>query len=518
MVAALVGQSGRATLEIVQDYWRRQPAFQGNFERQWRRALYDGVIAGTALPPRNVALNASAIGSVPAQEPAAGDTLELNFRPDPTIWDGRFANNGWLQELPKPITLLSWDNAALIGASTAQRLGLQNEDVVALRVGDNTINAPVWITPGHADNSVTVYLGHGRRRAGQVGTNTGFDANQIRTATAPWLATGLQLEKTGGTYQLVSVQGHWNMEGRDLVKVENLGAHEGEGGEVARQPEAEAGAGDAHAETEPVEGQAEGHAEAGEAEEHHDYTLYPEWEYDDYKWGMSIDLNACIGCNACTIACQAENNIPIVGKPQVGNSREMHWLKVDRYYEGTNLDNPATVFQPRPCMHCEKAPCEVVCPVAATVHSSEGLNQMVYNRCVGTRYCSNNCPYKVRRFNFLQWSDKDVPVIELMHNPDVTVRDRGVMEKCTYCVQRINNARIQAEREDRRIADGEIRTACQQVCPTSAIVFGDMNDPNAAVTKLKADATSYGLLELLGTQPRTTYNTRMRNPNPEIGE
>jgi Fe-S-cluster-containing dehydrogenase component len=413
----------------------------------------------------------------------------FHFRPDPTIWDGRFANNGWLQELPNPLTKLTWDNAALISPATAQRLGLRNEDVVELRYQGQTVRAPIWVVPGQADDAVTVHLGYGRWRTGRVGRDVGFNAYALQTSMAPWGGSGLELRKTGERYPLASTQQHQTMEGRNLVRVGTLSqylAHPEFVHEMAHEPPP-------------------------------DLTLYPPHEYKGYAWGMAIDLNACIGCNACVVACQAENNIPIVGKSQVTVGRAMHWLRIDRYYNGC-VDDPDTYFQPVLCMHCENAPCEVVCPVAATVHDDEGFNVMVYNRCVGTRYCSNNCPYKVRRFNFLQYTDDHTPVLKLLRNPNVTVRSRGVMEKCTYCVQRISAARIQAEKDRRVIRDGELVTACQASCPTEAIVFGNINDLNSRVSKLKATQLNYGLLTDLNTRPRTTYLARLRHPHPDLAQ
>jgi MoCo/4Fe-4S cofactor protein with predicted Tat translocation signal len=487
VLAALLGQPDSRAYDLVRDYWRSQRPGE-DFERIWRTALHDGLIAGTALAPRPV--NGLRLGPTdvePSASPPAG--LDLIFRPDPAVWDGRFANNGWLQELPKPLTKLTWDNAALISPATAERLGLATEDLVELRYQGRTVRAPIWIMPGHVDDAVTVSLGYGRWRAGQLGTNAGYNAYALRTSDAPWFGSGLEIVKTGERYQLATTQEHFRMEGRNLVRAGHLT-------EYLKDPDF------VHA---------MGHEpEPGE-------TLYPLVEYSGYAWGMAIDLNACIGCSACVVACQAENNVPIVGKTEVARGREMHWLRIDRYYKG-GLDRPETHSQPVLCMHCEKAPCEVVCPVAATVHDHEGLNNMVYNRCVGTRYCSNNCPYKVRRFNFFQYADYTTPSLKLLHNPDVTVRSRGVMEKCTYCVQRINAGRIQAEREGRSVRDGEVVTACQAVCPTEAIVFGNINDPNSRVAKMKATPLSYGLLTELNTRPRTTYLARLRNPNPELEE
>jgi Fe-S-cluster-containing dehydrogenase component len=428
-----------------------------------------------------------------AAAPAPG-ALEIVFRPDPTIGDGRYANLGWLQELPKPITKLTWDNAALISPATAQRLGFENGEVVELRYRGRTVKAPVWTLPGQADDTVTVHLGYGRTRAGRVGNGAGFDANLIRTSDAPWSGSGLELSKTGETQALACAQDHWsidvNAEARHVVRSVTLE-------EYAKEPEA-------------IKEQAENPPR--------DMTLYPNVKYAGHAWGMSIDLNSCVGCSACVVACVAENNIPVVGREQVAKGREMHWIRVDRYFSGApqHSETIRAHFQPLPCMQCENAPCEQVCPVAATTHSDEGLNDQVYNRCIGTRYCSNNCPYKVRRFNFLLYQDWNTPTLKLQRNPDVSVRSRGVMEKCTYCVQRIEQARITAHNDGRPIRDGEIQTACQSVCPTQAIVFGDINDPGSAVSKLKAEHRDYALLGELNTRPRTTYLAEVKNPNPEL--
>jgi MoCo/4Fe-4S cofactor protein with predicted Tat translocation signal len=498
LLAVLLGEFNPSGYQIVRDYWRGHLPAE-DFEPFWRTALHGGVIAGTAFTPRHVDYQGLNIEQedVPATtvdprssvstnlEPQA--SLELVFRPDPTVWDGRFANNGWLQELPKPLTQLTWDNTALLSPAVAGRLGLSNEEVVELRYQGRTVQAPVWIMPGHADHTVTVTLGYGRWRAGRVGTNTGFNAYALRTSSAPWIAQGLEIRKTGGSQPLATTQSHHSMEGRHIVRAGTLAQY-------LTHPEF------VH--------------DLGHDPPRH-LSLYPEYASKGHAWGMAIDLNVCIGCNVCVIACQAENNIPIVGKTEVIRGREMHWLRVDRYYKG-DLDHPETYFQPVPCMHCENAPCEVVCPVAATAHSAEGLNDMVYNRCIGTRYCSNNCPYKVRRFNFLQYADYHTDSLKLLRNPDVTVRSRGVMEKCTYCVQRINAARIEAQKENRMIRDGEVVTACQAACPTGAIVFGDINNPSSRVSAMKATPLHYGLLTELNTRPRTTYLARLRNPHPDL--
>jgi Fe-S-cluster-containing dehydrogenase component len=493
ILALLLGQPDLSPLEIVRDYWRRQK-LAPDFESAWRLALETGVIAGTRFEPKEVTPAANAPARAGAASPSAG-ALEILFRPDPTIGDGRFANNGWLQELPKPLTKLSWDNAALVSPATAQKLGVETEELVDLRQGGRTVRLPVMVLPGQADGSITVTLGLGRRRSGRVGTGVGVDVYPLRTSDAPWFASGLEVVKTSEQRRLAAMHHHFSMEGRDLVRVGSIDDYRRDPAFAHRQEEEEAHGRSLIDEPTP---QAEHERGAVNA------------------WGMAINLNTCIGCGACVAACQAENNIPIVGREQVLVSREMHWIRVDRYFEGTDTANPKVDFQPVPCMQCEKAPCEVVCPVAATTHSAEGLNEMTYNRCVGTRYCSNNCPYKVRRFNFLHYNDDTTASLKLMRNPDVTVRSRGVMEKCTYCVQRINAARIGAEIEHRELGGDEVVTACQAACPTRAIVFGNLNARESAVSKAKSNPRNYALLAELNTRPRTTYLAKLRNPNPEI--
>ena len=488
LIALLAGQVDASGHDLVQSYWKKQHS-GADFDVFWRKSLHDGWIEGTTFAPKQVALKTAGLSPHPATN---ANALEINFRRDPTVHDGQFSNNGWLQELPKPMTKLTWDNPVLIGPAMAARMGLKTEDVVELELNGNKVTAPVWIQAGHPDNSVTVFLGYGRRRAGRAGTGAGFDMYPLRSSATPWFAGGLKITKVGGTYKLASTQGYQTMDTpngatRPLVRETTLE-------EYRKEPNF-----------------------AKEEEPPKELTLYKPYPYEKepYAWGMAIDLNACVGCNNCIVACQSENNIPVVGKEQVVIGRHMHWLRVDAYYQG-DRDNPKAYFQPVPCMQCENAPCEVVCPVGATVHSTEGLNDMTYNRCVGTRYCSNNCPYKVRRFNFLLFQDWETPQYKMMRNPDVTVRSRGVMEKCTYCVQRISEHRIDSEREDRKIQDGELQTACQQSCPANAIIFGNINDPNSRVSKLKAGARNYSLLADLNTRPRTTYLAEIRNPNPEL--
>src|SRR5712691_4874752 len=493
-VALLSGQADATGYDLTRAYWQKQHA-GADFDQFWRKSLHDGWIEGTSFSAKQVALTRLQFPELYVSK-ADPNTIELNIRRDPTIYDGQFSNNGWLQELPKPMTKLTWDNAVLICPKMAERLGIKTEDVVELELNGKKVTGPVWIQAGHPDNSVTVTLGYGRTRAGRVGIAQGFNAYSLRTTAAPWIATGLQIRKTGETYKLASTQGYQSMDTPDgghrpLVRETSLE-------EYRKEP-------NFAREEEPAPG----------------LTLYPAYDYkkEEYAWGMAIDLNSCVGCNNCMLACQSENNIAVVGKEQTVIGRHMHWIRVDAYYQG-DRDNPKALFEPVSCMECENAPCEVVCPVSETNHSSEGLNDMVYNRCVGTRYCSNNCPYKVRRFNFLLFQDWETPQYKMMRNPDVSVRSRGVMEKCTYCVQRINERRIDAEREDRKINDGshenELQTACQQSCPAGAIIFGNINDPNSKVSKLKAQSRNYSLLGELNTRPRTTYLAEISNPNPEL--
>ena len=485
VLAVLLGQADAKGYDLLRHYWQGQLT-NGSFETTWKQALSDGFVPNTRLapnaapPPLNPAILIS-----PSPSLAAG-SLEIVFEPDATIWDGQYANNAWLQELPKPLTKLTWDNAVLVSPGTAQRLQLNENDVIRIKLRGREVEAPVFIQPGQADDSLNISLGYGRKQGGKVLDGTGFNAYAIRTSIAPWFDTSVEVSKTGKTYELVTTRDHQSMEGRDLVRQATLVEYQ-QHPDFARDPQ-------------------------GQPPSMYDPVAYP-----GHAWGMSINLGSCIGCNACVLACQAENNIPTVGKEQVKLSREMHWLRVDRYFRGS-LDTPAVAFEPVPCMHCEEAPCEPVCPVGATSHSAEGISEMTYNRCVGTRYCSNNCPYKVRRFNFLKYEDDTTPSLKAMANPDVSVRSRGVMEKCTYCVQRVNSARIQSEVTGKPIQDGDVRTACQQVCPTNAIVFGDLNDTSSQVRKLKETPLNYALLGELGTKPRTTYLAKVTNPNPQIKE
>ncbi len=501
IAALLAGKGGRGGYELVREHWNaRMAQAEGagggasaeSFERAWRRALHDGIVRGTAFYARSVAVRP---GSIDVRALGArGAGLAFAFRPDAGTFDGRFAGNAWLQECPRPLTKLTWDNAALIAPATARALGVESGDLVKLTLAGRSVEAPVMLAPGQAEECLTLPLGYGRRSAGPIGTGVGFDAYALRTAAEPWQGSGLSLERTGRRHELATTQLHHSMEGRDLVRTLRPG--------------------------EPAAGGGGGHAAPAAVAEHEGTSLYPPVAYAGAAWGMTIDLDACTGCNACVIACQAENNVPVVGKREVARGREMHWIRVDRYYEGdpeSALGEDLRVhFQPLPCMQCENAPCEVVCPVGATAHSDEGLNDMVYNRCIGTRYCSNNCPYKVRRFNFLRYADFETESLKLQRNPDVSVRSRGVMEKCTYCVQRINAARIQARREDRPIRDGEVVTACQGVCPAQAITFGDTHDASSAVAARKAEPRNYGLLTELNTRPRTTYLARLERDNPAL--
>jgi molybdopterin-containing oxidoreductase family iron-sulfur binding subunit len=537
--------SGRNAMgyDLVAESVKRSGLGGADSEKFLRRCIHDGVVKGTAFERIVPQTNGMAL-SVPAK---GGSGVELVFRTDPTIYDGRFANNGWLQELPKPLTKLTWDNAICVNPKMAAENGWKWNEFVELEVDGRKVKGGVFLVPGHPMNQITVHLGYGRTAGGTIATvggddGGGFNAYAIRTTKAPWIATVAGLKAVGGSANFSSTQGHHPLEDsrikdrRDVMRDYTLAEY-----------------------TENIDEWLEKWQE--KTQEYNENSMFPEqvFEWKGEQWAMTVDMNTCIGCGACVTACQSENNIPVVGKVQVGKHREMHWLRIDRYYVGKD-ENPQVAWQPLMCVQCEVAPCEPVCPVAATVHSHDGLNQMVYNRCVGTRYCSNNCPYRVRRFNYLNYSDnqpmfatkrslpevlgvsaaaeavggkvgeREVPgplhtpkangimLLKMLNNPDVTVRGRGVMEKCTYCVQRINNARIEAKKGGREIADGEIKTACQQACPTQTIVFGNQNDPNSKVSQLRKDPRAYLLLEELLTKPRTSHLAKLRNPNPELEE
>jgi MoCo/4Fe-4S cofactor protein with predicted Tat translocation signal len=520
ILAIFTDQPDTSGYDLLQSYWRSQHSGD-DFEKWWRRSVHDGYISNSAFPARSITAR---LGALP--EPRVvhvvggqGETVEVTFRPDPTIYDGSFMNNGWLQETPKPMSRTTWDNVAMISPAMAQRMGLMELDqykgdhqsdaqrMLEINVpGVGKVKAPFWPQPGHPDGAVTLFLGYGMAKSGRTGTDPdkpdktarGYNAYSVRSSSGQYLAVGGSVSATNENYSLAVTQGHFTMDGREPVKAATLK-------EFNENPKF------AHKKAED---------EPQDKNQRNEESLYPDFRekdwYKNYAWAMTIDLNSCVGCQACAVACQSENNLSIVGKEQVQRGREMQWIRIDAYYEGEDAANPRVYFQPVPCMQCENAPCEPVCPVGATVHSTEGLNDMVYNRCVGTRYCSNNCPYKVRRFNFLLYADFQTPSLKMMRNPDVTVRSRGVMEKCTYCVQRINAARIASEKQERPIQDGDIITACQQVCPTGAITFGDKNDPNSRVSKLRSQDRNYSLLAELNTRPRTTYIAAVRNPNLEL--
>jgi molybdopterin-containing oxidoreductase family iron-sulfur binding subunit len=510
---------------------------KGDFAAAWRKALHDGWVEGTAFTAK--ATGAPKSGGLAVQSAGTGG-LEISFRPDPSLYDGRFANVGWLQELPKQVTNLSWDNAALMSMGTMADLKVEETELVELELNGRKVIAPVLMAPGHPDGSITVHLGLGRRvEAGRVAAGVGFNAYQLRTAGAPLYSAGVTGKKAPGTYDLCVTKVH-NVEHRgsfaqhdlerplsDKEGTFSLAGHEAMERSIIRYAtleEVKKNPDFAHEGASGTLVNKVGYGPQGEAPTKEESFFPDAWDYKktdpsslkiQNAWGMSIDMNSCVGCNACIVSCYAENNIPVVGREQVKIGRNMQWLRIDTYFEG-DLHAPRAHFQPMACQHCENAGCEQVCPVGATVHTPEGLNAMVYNRCVGTRYCSNNCAYKVRRFNFLLYSDFDTESLKFMRNPDVTVRSRGVMEKCTYCVQRIESAKITADKENREIRDGEIVTACQQACPTDAISFGNINDKNSKVAKRKAEERDYQVLGDLNYRPRTTYTAGVINPNPEL--
>lgn len=477
--------------DIVRETWQ-DFLKTGGFEESWQKVLHDGVWKNSETDPEDVILQRERLKSYLADHPVPENygtksALEVVFKPSPALYDGRYSNNGWMQEMPDPVTKIAWDNAALISPATAGAFGLKTGDVVLVHLNDRSIEIPVHVLPGQADFSVELTFGYGRSNIGKIADGVGVNVYALRNSEQGDVVGGAVLKKTGKRHVLANTQDHSSMEDRPLIREATLS-------EYRKHPEF-----------------------AKEMVEHPSLkSLWEEHSYDEgYQWGMAIDLTACSGCNACVIACQSENNVPIVGKEQVVNGREMHWIRLDRYFKG-EVEDPEMIFQPVPCQHCENAPCEQVCPVQATVHDSEGLNVMTYNRCIGTRYCSNNCPYKVRRFNFFNYTGGLAETVKMAQNPDVTVRSRGVMEKCTFCLQRINTAKRAAKLEDRRVEDGEIKTACQQACPADAIVFGDINDPESAVSKMKQQNRDYTMLGELNLKTRNTYLAKIRNPNPEI--
>ncbi|HKR66187.1 MAG TPA: TAT-variant-translocated molybdopterin oxidoreductase [Thermoanaerobaculia bacterium] len=502
-LGALIGGLDQSPYQTVRSYWFAK----GATEQTWRQWLNDGVIKGSALPA--IAVAATAPPATSNQPPATG--IEIELRHDPTLYDGRFANNAWLQELPKPQTKITWDNVLIVGVKTSEKIGYRAEERDPLVNEKKTrfadveyrgvkMRLPIWVVPGHTEDVATIYFGYGRTEAGHIGNDVGFNTYPFRFSDALHGGPGARISLSDAApkiYPVACTQEHQSIDPKVV----------GERGIIRSATFSEYL-------KEPRFAQEEEHG--SDVAENENASMYKPYDYSQkHAWAMVIDTSVCTGCNGCVAACQAENNIAIVGKAEVLRERELHWLRIDRYFRG-DVENPQVFHQPVPCMQCENAPCEPVCPVEATSHSEDGLNDMTYNRCVGTRYCSNNCPYKVRRFNFFHYADYDTPALKPMRNPDVTVRTRGVMEKCTYCVQRINAAKIEAEKDGRRVRDGEVVTACQQACPTQAIVFGDMNDKSSAVAQLKGEPTNYALLAELQTRPRTTYLANIRNPNPEI--
>lgn len=487
---SLIGaDSFESGYEIVRTTWRESVPVSGggDFEQFWKKALHDGIVQADRPPAISLPDSSPATSGPASTIPAGG--VEITFQPSLGVFDGRFANNAWLQELPDPVTKVTWSNVACLSPSTARTFNLSDGDVVRLTNREQTVELPVMRLPGLADNTISLAAGYGREAGGEVARDKGANVYPLRFSEALFAASEIMIESTGGSIAVAQTQEHWSISERPLIREASLK-------EFRENPNFAA------------ERDASLHAQ----------SLWQEHEFTGpYQWGMAIDLNRCIGCSACVVACQSENNIPVVGPQQVSRGREMHWLRIDRYFS-EHPDSPMTSFQPVPCMQCENAPCEQVCPVAATVHDSEGLNSMVYNRCIGTRYCSNNCPYKVRRFNFFNYTSALPETVKMAMNPDVTVRSRGVMEKCTYCTQRIQEAKLAARGEGRTVRDGEIKTACQQTCPTQAIQFGNLEDESSEVGKWKRSSRNYVLLAELYNKPRTSYLARIRNPNPRWEE
>jgi len=575
LLALILETESRDAYELVRQTWREQaPGMQSLsdslFDKRWNRALHNGVLERSAIAGSTPSVNAAAIASAASSlaKTVSGDGLEVVFHASRTLYDGRHANNGWLQELPDPVSKVTWDNPVLLSAATAKRLDVIDGDVIELSVGKHTVEIPVFRQPGMADDTIAISLGGGREESGRIGVGPGVNTHRLRSTGAMRTATGASLTNTGKKHSLASVQDHWSMEGRPLIREFDVQAWRKHGDAIITEEDHYGG--QRHltfAQRSGTEAHAPVNRDIYKPSQEHPYKTSP-------QWGMTIDLTTCSGCGACTIACQAENNIPVVGKYEVIKGREMHWIRVDRYYSsadttapdpfdndygdagpftgGRKRDDVDMLVQPVPCMHCEEAPCETVCPVNATTHGPEGTNDMAYNRCIGTRYCANNCPYKVRRFNFFDYATKrlhgDYPgkdklksfikneqlvpprlrerieegtgeVQTMQYNPNVTVRERGVMEKCTYCIQRVNSARVETQLLDlTNIPDGFFETACQQACPSESIVFGDISDPLSKVRQLRDNKRAYAMLDYLNVRPRTTYLARLRNTNPRLRE
>ncbi len=504
VLAVAARMTARSGYELVRESFRTTNE-SADFESAWRQALHDGVVEGTAWPkvgprldPGRLAVAVDGLRALLDVSLPTVERPEVVLSADPKIRDGRFANNGWLQELPDALTKVTWDNALLIAPPTARALGVVDGEIVAIEAAGASIEVPAFVVPGQAPSSVTVALGYGRIAAGQVGNGVGVNAYPLRTADALHVVPGARLRGTGRNYGLATTQDHFAIDTLGFSernrRIDNL----------VREASLDAYL---------------ANPEIFHEHDHHPplVSLWKDLEYEGEQWGMAIDLNTCLGCNACVVACQAENNIPVVGREQVLRQREMQWIRIDRYFKTEpglgpdQIDDAEVVFQPMTCVHCENAPCEQVCPVAATQHTNDGLNAMVYNRCVGTRYCSNNCPFKVRRFNFFNYHKDLADTTMMQFNPEVTVRARGVMEKCTFCVQRIEAVRIGARNDNRPIADGEIVPACAQTCPTQAITFGNLNDPESSVSRLREQKRSYATLAELNIRPRTHYLGRLSN-------
>ncbi len=516
VLSPIVYSAEQSAYDTVKNVWKSNIIKSGNFEREWEKALHDGLYKKPILKKSNVKPISKVSTAILNDYSLDNDMFEIVFTPSSSVYDGRYANNGWLQEIPKPVTSLTWDNAALISMKVAKKLNIKNGQMLEINVGNNSIKIPAFITPGQNQKSITLELGYGRKFSGRIGNEVGFNVYPLRDSTNPSFILNGSIKVLNETYPLASTQDHHGLEDDKYAApgFDDLANKEAQ----SRIPELVKQSTLDYYKDNPdwVQKKVEQH-KPDKKRSWADHSMYnPDWDYSKGpQWGMSIDLTSCTSCNACSIACQSENNIPVVGKQQVMNGREMHWIRIDNYFAG-DPDNPEVSTQSVACVHCELAPCESVCPVAATTHSSDGVNQMTYNRCLGTRYCANNCPYKVRKFNFYNYT-KDLPeVVQMAMNPDVSIRFRGVMEKCTYCYQRISAARITAENEGREIRDGDFQVACQQSCPADAIKFGDINDPNSEVSKAKRRNRDYALLAHLGTAPRTTYLAKIRNQNPML--